>query len=342
MYDEQTIVLRDKIYVPANTVDRIRVLNKYVHNIYDNQTCARCDNKINRHNYICEECPAFRGRIATCKEVVKNNIDYIGIPIGDRLIFERKVGIDIDDYRIVDKRVKNRFRYPIRMRKSFKLYDYQKEAVESWKEYMHGLIVAPPRSGKTPSLLSLLIELGYRCIVLAHQHEFLNQFLEHVEEYTNLPILERKTGEKLFGFPKKITDFEKFEICVCTYQQFVSEINGRKRFEAAASNFGSLAVDECFVYDTRVLIDFDGNYEKIGDIVDKGLSTNVVSYNHKSNSFELKAIESITRKETVELFDIEYEGGVIRCTGNHEFWCVNRNSYVRASELTEDDELLVY
>jgi hypothetical protein len=341
MYDDSTIILRDKIYIPALTLDESLVEKKYIHYIYDHKTCARCENKPERHNYICDQCPAFKGRVSTCNRVVKNDVDYVGVPIGDRLIVEKKLGIDLDDYTVVDKRVKAKFRYPVKMVKSFKLRDYQEKAVNEWWEYKHGLIVAPPRSGKTPTMLAMAVELGYRTILLAHQHDFLTQFIDHIEQYTNLPALSEKAGKKLYGFPKKLSDFDDFEICVCTYQQFITENTGVKRFKAASPNFGTLLVDECFVYDTLVVVDFEGRTEKIGDIVEHGVANEVVSYNHESESFELKPIESCTKKEAEELYDVEYEGGSFRCTGNHEFWCVNRNSYVAVKDLSEDDELLL-
>lgn len=244
MYDEETIILRDKIYIPAITLDESLVARKYVHYMYDHKTCNGCDNKPERHNYLCDQCPAFKGRVATCNRVLKNGIDYVGLPIGDRLKIEKKIGIDLDDYRIVDKRIRQKFRYPVRMVKSFSLRDYQEEAVDSWWDYKHGLIVAPPRSGKTPTMLALAVELGYRTIVLAHQHDFLNQFIEHIEDYTNLPRLEKKYGKKLYGFPKKPSDFAKYEICVCTYQQFITEGTGVRRLKAAVPHYGTLLIDE--------------------------------------------------------------------------------------------------
>ncbi len=243
-YDDETIIVRDKIYVPADTVDVEAAQNAYTHYMYDEKNCKRCPNRPLRHNFECDQCLSFKGAIATCNTTFKNGIEYVGLPLGDRLKVERKVGFDMSDYKIIDMRKKPKFDYPIKLRKSFKLRDYQEEAENAWWDYKHGLIVAPPRSGKTPTMLHLAVRIGYRMILLANQHEFLQQFVEHIEELTNLPHLEKKYGVKLYGFPKKIEDFDTLQIAVCTYQQFVSEKNGQERFKRAIKNFGTVGVDE--------------------------------------------------------------------------------------------------
>lgn len=242
-YDEQTIIVRDKIYIPVDAIDVERAENAYTHFMYDDKACVRCENRSQRHNYVCDNCEAFKGAVTTCKRTVKNGIDYIGVPIGDRLKVEKKVGFDMDEFTIVDKRVRQKFDYNIKMI-DFKLRDHQQEAEDAWYEIKHGLIVAPPRSGKTPTMLHIMIRGGYRSLLLANQHDFLQQFVEHIEEYTNLPRLQDKYGVKLYGFPKKIEDFDTLQIAVCTYQQFISEKNGKLRYAAAKRNFGSVWVDE--------------------------------------------------------------------------------------------------
>lgn len=338
MYNDSTIILRDKIYIPALTLDESLVEKKYIHYIYDHKTCARCENKQERHNYICDQCPAFKGRVSTCNRVVKNDVDYVGVPIGDRLIVEKKLGIDLDDYTVVDKRVKAKFRYPVKMVKSFKLRDYQEKAVNEWWEYKHGLIVAPPRSGKTPLMLSMAVELGYRTILLAHQHDFLTQFIDHIEQYTNLPALSEKAGKKLYGFPKKLSDFDDFEICVCTYQQFITENTGVKRFKAASPNFGTLLIDECFTYKHRVKTEL--GLICIGDIVNnKVFPTTIESYNDSLQQVEYKPIESAAKKQTVRLLKITINGSVYRCTPNHEFYVVGKG-YIQAKNLKVGDDVI--
>lgn len=243
-YDEKTIIVRDKLYIPIESVDADEIIKAYTHYMYDEKSCARCPNKPMRHNFECDQCAAFKGAVATCNTVYKNEIEYVGLPLGDRLNYEKKFGIDLSEFSFIDMRVKEKFDYPVKLRKSFQLRDYQEEAENAWWEYKHGLIVAPPRSGKTPTMLHLAVRLGLRVILLANQHEFLTQFIEHVEELTNLPHLENKYGVKLYGFPKTLEDFDTMQIAVCTYQQFQNTAKGRKRYAAAKRNFGTVMIDE--------------------------------------------------------------------------------------------------
>lgn len=241
-YDENTIIVRDKIYVPAESIDADAALDAYTHYMYQEAACRRCPNLPERHNFECDNCEAFRGVVATANRVVKNGIEYVGLPLGDRTRVEKKVGFDFDEFDIVDLRVSNKFDYKI------KLYDlepreHQKKPIAKFLEHKHGMIVAPPRSGKTPTMLMIAVKLGVRVMMIANQHEFLNQFIEHVEEYTNLPELQAKHKKKLYGFPDKIEDFDTLQIGVCTYQQFLARY-GKKRFKAAARNFGALFIDE--------------------------------------------------------------------------------------------------
>lgn len=241
-YDEETIVLRDKIYIPAVNLDERLVQKHYVHAMYDEKACRRCEFRPDRHGYECDNCENYKGTVQTYNTIVKNNIEYFGIPIGDRTVAEKKLKIDFDDFEIVDKRVSNKFDYKITC--SLEMRDYQDEAIQLWKPYRHGLIVAPPRSGKTPTALYMAVKLGMRTMYIANQHEYLTQFIEHVEKFTNLPRLQDKYGVRLYGFAKKEEDYDTLQIATSTYQQFQDSVRGKERFRACASQFGTLLVDE--------------------------------------------------------------------------------------------------
>jgi hypothetical protein len=69
----------------------------------------------------------------------------------------------------------------------------------------------------------------------------------------------------------------------------------------------------------------------------------VLSYNHQKSCVEYKEVEKTSCHETEEdMYEVEYEGGTIKLTGNHKLWCVNRNDYVRVDDLTTEDEVLLY
>lgn len=242
-YDDETIVVKDKLYIPTVSVNTARVEKLYTHMMYEESACRRCPNRPDRHNFECDQCEAFKGAVQTYSTEYKNGIEYVGLPLGDKKEFERRVGFDLEEFDIIDYRVKTPFDYKVKM-VNFELRDYQEKASKTWWKTKYGLIVAPPRSGKTPLALNLLVKLGKRAILIANQHEFLQQFIEHVEEYTNLPQLEKKYKKKLYGFPKKLEDYDTLQIAVCTYQQFMETTRGKERYKKAIKNFGTLAVDE--------------------------------------------------------------------------------------------------
>lgn len=87
---------------------------------------------------------------------------------------------------------------------------------------------------------------GFRTVIMADQKDFLDGFLETIEQMTNLPELEEKYGKKLYGFPKTLDDYKNFQIILVTYQSLISDSkNSKKRLKLLNENYGTLYVDEC-------------------------------------------------------------------------------------------------
>ena len=250
MTSKPKIVVRDRIYIPVKHVSSEDVRKHYVKSLYDDRNCARCEYRGDRHSYLCDKCESFKGSYKLWSRKVIAGVDYYGIPIGDRMMVQRKLGVVYDDYRIVDRRVTTPFDFPIKF--IIDPYDYQHKVIKQFLRKKFGLIEAPPRTGKTLIMLYIAIKLGLKVVLLAKQHEFLTQFLDHIHgnekegipKCTNLPELEKKHGRKLYGFPRKDEDYENFQIFVCTYQQFISEKQGRDRFNKLARVVGTLMIDE--------------------------------------------------------------------------------------------------
>lgn len=72
---------------------------------------------------------------------------------------------------------------------------------------------------------------------------------------------------------------------------------------------------------------------KVGDLV--------VSYNHEKNCLELKTVEAVKEKTTTEEMLRIYvsETDFIECTENHQIWSVTRQSYVKAKDIQDGEEL---
>ena len=237
------IIVRERIYVPAHLLDERAVKKRYHHRFYDEAACRKCPNRPERHNSICNKCEFYTGQNLTYNDVIVGDTQYFGLPLGDRKNIAKHFNLDMEELGVEDLRTRAKRRYPVKM-VGFKPYDYQSPAVIKLKKAGYGILKAPPRSGKTPTMLYTgITQFKYRIAIIADQKEFLEQFLDHVVEFTNLPDLQEKHKKKLFGFGKKPEDFENFEIIVCTYQTFLSD-KGKKLLKLLNKNFGTVFVDE--------------------------------------------------------------------------------------------------
>lgn len=235
------IIVSDRVYIPSNDIDLEDVEKRYARRLYSEGDCRKCDNRSQRHNYLCEECPAYQGHLILHKEKMFGSKQYVGIPLGDRAKLKELFDIDVRDYRIVDKRVYAEFDYKIKT--TLKPRKHQKKSIRKWRERKYGILKAPPRSGKTPTMLMISIKEGQRTLMLASQKEFLDQFLDHVEKYTNLPKLQERTGKRLYGYIKNEKDLEDLQIAVSPYQKFISA-KGKVLWKKVRKHFGLLWVDE--------------------------------------------------------------------------------------------------
>jgi superfamily II DNA or RNA helicase len=239
------IIVSDKFYVPSIDLSEKRVKKEYFKNFFSDFGCKSCDFRPKRPVPECKGCENFNGSYQLANKRVIGNVEYIGLPMGDRNNIEEKMKIDFDDYTVVDKRTRVPFDYKIKISlgEDRDWYSYQLKTVEKMKKAKYGLFVLPPRSGKSLTALKIAIELGYKVLLIADQYDFLNQFLGDIRESTNLPALEKKTGKKLFGFIKTAKDLEDIQIGIITYQSFLSP-KGRKFLAKVNKVFGTVIVDE--------------------------------------------------------------------------------------------------
>lgn len=245
------VIIRDKVWVPVKIVPNLRQLkDTYTTHLYEEPACRKCEYISERPSFHCEACEAYKGVVKLYGLKTVSGADCIGLPIGDKSNFERNTGVLFSEVKIVDRRTKAPFTVPIKF--LAKLREYQTPVVEKFLKKKYGLIEAPPRTGKTLMMLYCCLEMGQRTVVLASQHEFLAQFLDHIQgneaegipKCTNLPDLELKLKKKLYGVPKTDEDFENFQFFTLTYQQFISEKNGKDRLKRLIPHVGTLAVDE--------------------------------------------------------------------------------------------------
>ncbi len=234
--NDNEVVIRERIYIPVHMIDTKFVKSNYTTRLYEDKQCLRCEHRPSKHSYLCDECPAYLGKVMLYEPKIVNGVSYLGIPVGDKRNLERKTGLLLSETKFRDRRTLAPFRHKIEF--LAKLRDYQTPVVEQFLKHKYGLLEAPPRTGKTLMALYICLQLGQRVLMLANQHEFLTQFIDHIQgnekeeipKCTNLPELQASTGKKLYGFPKTDEDFQTMEIITLTYQQFLSEKNGQYRF----------------------------------------------------------------------------------------------------------------
>lgn len=238
------LYMRAKLYIPFEMVDEEDVKKHYDHHRYDDTVCKQCEYRKLRFSEECEICElgGYQGCIRTWGTMVRDGITYVALPIGDRTEIEDKLGIEFSQFKVVDKRTDNKFDYKIKF--TGELRPKQVPLVEDWVYHKHGILKAPPRTGKTLTSIVTCIRMGRRAVIIANQRDYLNNFNKEIEEYTNLPQLEKKHGKKLYGWMKTHEDFKNFQIGIVTYQSLISDKNGAKKRKWLNENFGMLWVDE--------------------------------------------------------------------------------------------------
>ncbi|MDD4358758.1 MAG: DEAD/DEAH box helicase family protein [Candidatus Pacebacteria bacterium] len=164
------------------------------------------------------------------KTVIKDD-ENILIPRGfiDKLVYYfNDNGIP---YRIYDRRKRcDEARY----KSSLKLFNYQKDALNAFKNAEQGILVAPPGSGKTIMALSLISERKQPALIITHRKQIYDQWLSRIEDFLQIP--KRKIGQ--IGGNKKLV---KTPLTVAMVQTLARMDN----LKEISEQFGLILVDEC-------------------------------------------------------------------------------------------------
>lgn len=239
------IIVSDKLYVPSHALSEKKVQKHYFKSFFSDYGCRQCDYRPERPVEQCKGCENFGGHYKLANKRVMGNVEYIGLPMGDRENIEDKMRIDFDDFKIVDKRTRAPFDFKIKvvLGEGMDWFPYQLKTIERMKKAKYGLFVLPPRSGKSLTAIKLAVDLGQKVLLMADQYDFLNQFIGDIEQSTNLKALQEKTGKKLYGFIKNKKDLKHIQIGIITYQSLITE-KGRRLLKAINKTFGTVIVDE--------------------------------------------------------------------------------------------------
>lgn len=142
------IYLSDKIYIPVRYVDEDRLKRAYTHCEFDDNICRGCDM---RNVRPCEDCYAcewggLKQTFCMAGHRMVSGKEYYTTPLGDIDNVEYKLGIDFDDFELVDKTTKRQFTYPLKF--TGNLFDYQEDPVRIICKKKMGILKSKPRTGK--------------------------------------------------------------------------------------------------------------------------------------------------------------------------------------------------
>jgi len=237
-------------------------LNKhFTKRIYKESNCAKCPNLENRHDYMCDGCPAYLEKLVMWDVKRIKGKNYVSVPLGDRALVEKLFGVDYDDAR--DRRAIPPMPHPLKYggpkkRKLFtgkELFEGQKTVnqvslVNAWAKHGLGFIAAPPRSGKTELGTYISTRLKMRTLIIASDTTWLEQFKVTYRDSTDAKKIARENGmtfdELIFRIDKpKDFDLKKIKrasVVLVNYQKFIYSTHRIKEF--LHNNFGLLIVDE--------------------------------------------------------------------------------------------------
>lgn len=355
-----TIYLTTKMFIPARLIDEDEVAKLFTHHQFEERQCKRCKLAPNRPVQQCWTCPGFKGTTKLYAKQGTANGVFVGVPLAQWKRVRKLLGL-MD---VPVKDLRPRLDFPQDLHWTGKLYDgsngkpNQVAVVDQfWANVFDkggeaGLIQCPPRFGKSPTVVNILCELGFRAIIFAAELGWLEQFVDTFIDFTNVSDLKNavtlvstKPSSKVYKTKPGVcvvNSVEKIppETCVLlvAYQAFIHDPD--RVAGLLHGKFTSIAVDECVSKDTLVHTDkgllpaYEVHYE-----VNAGKTLLVLSSNHKGvKDFQpiKKAWKVKHSKKVIITLDNEEQ---IECSMHTKIWSKTRKEYVYAKDLAEGEDL---
>lgn len=238
-------ILNERLWLPLTPANKLRAKDLYQMKVYDEKSCDRCEFRPDRHTDVCEDCPAYLSEIKLWRTVEKGDTTWIGVPRGNRRKLKQFVGKTKP--KIIDKRSRKAMRVPLEF--TGELRPHQKTPIGEIIDAGYGVLKAPPRAGKTVMAVKISCAFGMKTLILAAQQEWLDEFYrtfcgdDKNEAMSNAPEIEKFEGRKIVGMCKTVADFEKHDVCLATYQTFITP-GGKLKLKAIKNLFGVIIIDE--------------------------------------------------------------------------------------------------
>ena len=206
--------------------------------------------------------------------------------------------------------------------------EHQKEAIEKLAGSKRFILADDMGLGKSLSAVVASLEVNKKRILVVCPATLKINWKREFEFFTN----------KTISIADGKTFSDDSDIVIVNYDILKNFHDPKNPKESKIlNNFDLIIADECFTYDTMIMTDI--GEIKIGDIVENSLDVNVLTYNHQTKKTEYKKIFRWLKKNKDTIYQIKLQNGVfIECTGNHKFYTKNKG-YVRADELTKNDDL---
>lgn len=186
----------------------------------------------------CFSCKNSESRIS-CMSKSK---DYIKFEIGNKLYIDNVISIFRRNgtiLKVKDKRVfpKIGTKWTMDYNKlNEEKSKEQKRLAKLWVKEKNGILIAPPRFGKTLLCAFVASSSKTRVLVLVHKIDLARQFYKDWTELTTIPKNRIKINPS-------VDEMKECIVSICTYQQFTNKL-GSKRLKEAKKYFGLLIVDE--------------------------------------------------------------------------------------------------
>jgi len=119
----------------------------------------------------------------------------------------------------------------------------QERCIHEYLKRGYGIIEGDTGSGKTVMGVGVIAMLGMTTLILSSLTDGTDQWIEELEEHTNIRELEEITGRKLVGPFKANRKKNFFPITVGTVQSFI-KTRGKKWLRQHRNDFGLLVIDE--------------------------------------------------------------------------------------------------
>lgn len=237
------IIAREAYFVPLKRVSPEQIAAAKERNtfqFYKDSACEKCPYFEDRPCDTCIDCPNNLGSVTLVKTVEVNEKLYLSIPIGDRAglneIFPDEEIEIIPKYPVISMKGSPKFIG------GFKKFPFQPAAIADMLKKKRGVLKSAPRTGKTAMAAAAICKLGYKTIILAAQRDWLVNFQEtFIGSKTQKAMTD--LNPKRIGFARTLEDFQRYDVCLVTYQLFISP-KGQKLLEKVRKLFTVMVVDE--------------------------------------------------------------------------------------------------